>query len=337
MMVPRKPQVVYAVAGFISPLAIILILNAGLIFEFPNLLGLFETQTNYLATPRTNSGATDVLVGVAGMFVVFFVFVQLAYSLRHVPDWFTTEYLIQHEHTYGFVAYFLSLLAILGYFSIDESIRRVNQAYLSFSILSSVVLIIIYFIAFANKISVRGMLQCIISRFSFKALDSLEQELAMNSSRFEESLERNPNIKRVHDFPSFILLPRLQAVVKSSGRGIVESINIVKLKRLLRPISSKLQEIELYISIGDWSPSRNDILLRFVPVEGAFEEVYDFVSKNHDKLESCITLASVEYESLRKPLRDLLRVYEHVAEYSPRELKTVVNKLSKFLVDTRWH
>lgn len=147
----RVKLAMFTLLGAVLPPSAVFFLNAGLIFDIPNYLEILEPLTAFLSSTRENDSIAELLVGTATIFVVFFVFVQLAYSLRHVPHWFVRKYLIRHEHTYAFSSFFVSRLFVTGFFAVRTDLHAINHLYLTLSIPFSVCVTIAYFFEFAAK------------------------------------------------------------------------------------------------------------------------------------------------------------------------------------------
>src|SRR5437899_69740 len=109
MLSGYNKRIFWILVGFLIPVILTLIINVGIILQLPNYPHIGESVTNYLFEPATDTSVVDILAGLSTILIVFFAFLQLAYSIRHVPASFVTGYILFDKITLIFISSFISI------------------------------------------------------------------------------------------------------------------------------------------------------------------------------------------------------------------------------------
>ena len=331
----------FIVGSIILPLFVLMILNAGVIWNIKNQIGVGIVTTDYLFTNRGNDHSVAILIGIATIFVIYFAFLQVAYSLRHIPHWYVNDYVFKHEYTYGFIAYFVTLLFVIAYFGLLYQLRNINQLFILLSIPFSILITIIYFSLFIHGLTVVGMIKRILDRFNFKSINKLENKIAKENKRYSEFINNNKMPYKIKNSDSYDFIFNRYGWIESSKEGILQSINTNKLIKTLEPIAGEIDTVEVCVSIGGLFPQMHKILFRIIPHKNQSRNnaniIDSFISAHKKKLEDCFVFDKKIYKAHSKVFHDALRTYEHIAEESPRDLEEIIKNMRRFFHDRRWY
>lgn len=335
--------------GFLFPIAVTLILNLGIIFNLPNFLEVLPLLTGHLFAVAHNILAADIVIGIATVFVVFFAFLQIGYSLRHIPTSLIKRYLLHYRTTMALLGLMFSLLLVSGYFAAQPEMRYVNLYLVILFIPFSVSVLIRYFYWFTHAITLEGMIDIILGCVRFQRIKQFGEELEKGALEFQNHLaNRNNNIKitQLQDF-SFLVFGDT-FLVQSNERGFVKGINVNKLDSIMSGMKDDIEAVELGISIGSLFPQDHLTLMKLSPRvkkekkeqtanEAVVNRVEMFRKQHMNELRDCILLDGDTLELFKQPFRDILEVYENVSHESARDVQAVSDKLVAFFDDTRWH
>ena len=102
------------------PLLLAFICNIGLIFQLPTFFNRESTISYYLYAladiTNTRSSVVELAIGIMSGTLIFFAFIQIAYSFKQFPISIVTKYIIYSRKTKSYIGYQIGTVLTLSIF-----------------------------------------------------------------------------------------------------------------------------------------------------------------------------------------------------------------------------
>jgi|GEM_PF-6064851 hypothetical protein len=329
------------------PIFIAFVLNIGLIFNFSNhwpcIFGVFA---DYLSQQVSDKYTVGLLIGQVTVLIVFFTFIQFSYSNKSLSPNIIRKYIIKSDRTLWFLGLQLSILAILGAFSIiyPTNIYMINAVLSVSGIIVSAILSLKYFFWLSEHISPDGLFDLLKEMVDFKEVAKLEEKLSKNAVQLKKEMDELENAKGKISFDYSDTVKRL--IVKNSNPdeiiikklGKVNNINISKLNELLTGNWDKIETILFSFNIGD------DILIigdyvfykigfRKETDSKQIKELKQYIKSKNDEFQNIVTINEKYYadKNNNSILEDIAScLFFAIDNASQEEVDKFANKLIYF-------
>ena len=131
--------------GFLVPILLTLLCNAGFLFHLPDYLPFFNSAVNWLSDASLSNPAGTILAVLVTIFVVFFSFITVAVEYRKIPAYTLIRFLRKDRRTLSLLLFFLSISALCVFFMTVESIPIIDIVLLGIFVLSGATVELLYF------------------------------------------------------------------------------------------------------------------------------------------------------------------------------------------------
>lgn len=356
LLIKNSRNISVFILCLLAPIAFALIINLGLIFDIPNQFPSWDGIITYLSIERENSWISNLFLGSITVFIIFFGVAPLTYSMQYIPSHLSRKYILKNKKTYYYFAIEFSFAGVLAFFSHSNTIRNLNIFLCILFLLLSVIVSVCYFYWLTKVINVENFFSLILNKIDFSSLEKVEEPLKQSRDNFKRDLGKFNNLfltetEKEGEFAFLISHPyRIFTPVK----GLVKSININGIYKLLKGIENDIYKIVININIGDSLPRPEyrelpgqtpDSLLLTVCLKGAaiadsadkdeqLEQQILYVKKREIKLIQCFEIDERQnlFYEYSKILDDLLLLYTQVSMSNQIASKYLLQHLESFIL-----
>jgi hypothetical protein len=196
----------------------------------------FVENLNYQAT---------IVTALVAIFVLYFVLVQLTYSVTEIPTGILLKYALETWESWGFIIYFFIAIFFSAIFAFQK-LCVIGYWILTVILILSLAITIKYLFWFVKRMSVKEILKLIKikTKKGLGKLNELEQNIAPNDIAFQSFLADNPNWRYDPEFIQYIrpllpsTLPFYTLQVRGKGDLFIKEINFTKIQQELKEICS---------------------------------------------------------------------------------------------------
>jgi len=151
--------------------------------------------------PYSQDFATTVLTGLITAFALFFMLIQISYSVNEIPKRILRKYTLRKLPTIIFIVYF-GFAICFSTFSFLKRSTYFNSFILGVVFLIAVALLIYYFLWFSHRLHPQGILNEIIKNIAkgFKKVSRFEKKMILNFNGFRRFYKENSKHFQQMDF-----------------------------------------------------------------------------------------------------------------------------------------
>lgn len=235
MKIKQNGADIFLVRYFLTPIIIAFIFNFGILFNLPNCLGW--KSLFLLADPVTvRSSIIELAIGIASGTLIFFAFIQLAYSFKQFPIGIVSKYITKNTITISYIFFQLGVISTLSIFSLRENVFYINWLLSVSLFLISLIASFCYFYWLIKQFNNFGIFDLMVNRIDLKALNAYYNPLFEKAKQVSNQYgikSKNKDIRYVSDIPT-TFSPVYE--IRTGDRGILRNIDLITLHRVISEI-----------------------------------------------------------------------------------------------------
>ncbi|MBD3337892.1 MAG: hypothetical protein GF353_02210, partial [Candidatus Lokiarchaeota archaeon] len=329
---------------FLGPIVIAFAANIEFICNLHIPFNFLDGIIVYLSEIRSLDWLVNLLIGTITAFAIFFALVPLGYSTNYLPKKIIREYIFKNINTYCYLSVELSFSLVVACFTQASYIYNINLALcISYTILA--VITSVFYFYWLTQILIPGVIYSnILNKIDFAKARLVEDKLSENRARFRNDLQNFNKIKTEAEDP-LELIARNPYRISTTMRGLITSIDVHKIDKLLSDFKNNIFSIIIHANIGDSIPINMNITESWLLTinlntfkDGSIEdktikEKLEILKKDLRKCFEIDERLNV-FEDYYKPLlSDLLLCYEHLVNSDEIPLKFLLDGVQKFIRD----